>query len=58
MIYWASIGKTYAEISLILNISQRTVKFHMANVVSKMGVSNARHAIRQGIERGLITLPP
>lgn len=58
VIYWASMGKTYGEISLILAISERTVKFHMANVVRKMGVSNARQAIRLGMERELITLPP
>ncbi|MDU8362434.1 helix-turn-helix domain-containing protein [Pseudomonas syringae group sp. J309-1] len=42
---WASLGKTYSEIALITGISERTVKFHMANTVEKLDVSNAKHAI-------------
>lgn len=55
VLYWASMGKTYAEIATIIGISVRTVKFHMGNVVSKLGVSNARQAIRLGVELELIT---
>lgn len=54
VVYWASIGKSYQEIALILGIKLTTVKYHMANVVRKLGVSNARHAIRLGIELGVI----
>jgi len=49
---WASKGKTYAEISLIAAISERTVKFHMANIVEKLEVSNAKHAISKAQENG------
>ncbi|MBJ7220818.1 MULTISPECIES: LuxR family transcriptional regulator [unclassified Brenneria] len=55
ILYWASMGKTYAEIAVIAGISVSTVKFHMGNVVSKLGVSNARQAIRLGVELELIT---
>ncbi|HDL8001096.1 TPA: helix-turn-helix transcriptional regulator, partial [Yersinia enterocolitica] len=51
---WASVGKTYAEISIILGIKRSTVKFHIGNVVRKLGVLNAKHAIRLGIELKLI----
>lgn len=54
VLYWASMGKTYGEIAVIGNISVSTVKFHMKNVVSKLGVSNARQAIRLGVELKLI----
>ncbi|QKJ86039.1 LuxR family transcriptional regulator [Paramixta manurensis] len=54
ILYWASMGKTYAEIAVIAGISTRTVKFHMGNVVSKLGVNNARQAIRLGVELELI----
>lgn len=54
VLYWASMGKTYGEIAIISNISVSTVKFHMKNVVSKLGVSNARQAIRLGVELKLI----
>lgn len=54
VLYWASMGKTYAETAAITGISQSTVKFHIKNVVTKLGVSNARQAIRLGVELGLI----
>ncbi|EIC82684.1 LuxR family transcriptional regulator [Serratia sp. M24T3] len=55
VLYWASMGKTYGEIVGIVGISVSTVKFHMGNIVSKLGVSNARQAIRLGVELELIT---
>ncbi|WP_071837608.1 helix-turn-helix transcriptional regulator [Serratia symbiotica] len=55
VLYWSSMGKTYGEIAAIAGISASTVKFHMGNIVSKLGVSNARQAIRQGVELELIT---
>ncbi|MCP1065890.1 helix-turn-helix transcriptional regulator [Serratia symbiotica] len=45
VLYWSSMGKTYGEIAAIAGISVSTVKFHMGNIVSKLGVSNARQAI-------------
>lgn len=54
ILYWASMGKTYSEISMIADISISTVKFHMGNAVKKLQVSNARQAIRLGIELDLI----
>ncbi len=55
ILYWASMGKTYSETALILGIAISTVKFHMSNVVDKLGVSNARQAIRLSAELNLIT---
>ncbi|CRY56508.1 quorum-sensing transcriptional regulator [Yersinia intermedia] len=54
ILYWASNGKTYQEISLILGIKMGTVKFHIGNVVKKLGVLNAKHAIKLGVELQLI----
>ncbi|MCO7512414.1 LuxR family transcriptional regulator [Serratia fonticola] len=54
ILYWASVGKTYQEIALILGVKISTVKFHMGNVVKKLGVINAKHAIRMGVELQLI----
>lgn len=54
VLYWAGTGKSYAEIALILSVSERTIKFHMGNAVKKLGVSNARHAIKLSIELNLI----
>lgn len=55
VLYWSSMGKTYGEIVAIAGISVSTVKFHMGNIVSKLGVSNVRQTIRQGVELELIT---
>lgn len=52
--YWISLGKTYPEVAIILDISARTVKFHVSNVVRKLGVNNAKHAIKLCEELNLI----
>lgn len=54
IIYWASIGKSYQEIALILGIKLTTVKYHMGNTVKKLGVTNAKHAISLAVELQLI----
>lgn len=51
---WVSAGKTYAEVSVILSITERTVKFHMSNAMKKLGVNNARHAVKLGMELRLL----
>jgi len=42
---WASEGKTSWEISQILNISERTANFHLANCIEKTGSINRQQAI-------------
>ncbi|MBP2170430.1 LuxR family quorum-sensing system transcriptional regulator ExpR [Erwinia toletana] len=42
----------------MLNISVSTVKFHMGNTVRKLGVNNAKHAIRLGIELNIFSAYP
>ncbi|HEN3636176.1 TPA: LuxR family transcriptional regulator [Yersinia enterocolitica] len=54
IIYWASVGKSYQEIALILGIQSTTVKHHMGKVVKKLGVTNAKHAIGLAVELQLI----
>lgn len=39
------IGKTYSEIAIILSISERTVRFHVNNVLRKLDVTTVKHAI-------------
>jgi len=57
ILYWSSTGKTYAEVARILIITVSTVKFHMANIVKKMGVKNAKHAISLANEIGIVYHP-
>ena len=54
IIYWVSVGKSYQEIAVIIGIKVTTVKYHIANAIKKLGVNNAKHAVRLGIELQLI----
>lgn len=54
IIYWVSVGKSYQEIAIITGVKLTTVKYHIANAVKKLGVNNAKHAIRLGVEMKLI----
>lgn len=51
-IKWASEGKTSWEISQILNISERTANFHLANCIEKTGSTNRQQAIVRCILQG------
>jgi LuxR family quorum-sensing system transcriptional regulator ExpR len=48
------IGKTYTEIAMILGVSERTVRFHINNVLSKLDVTSVRYAIFKATSEGLI----
>jgi DNA-binding CsgD family transcriptional regulator len=52
---WACAGKTAWEIALICNVSESTVKFHLRNIYSKLGVSNRAQAVSEAHLRGLLT---
>lgn len=52
---WSAEGKTAWEIGQILNISERTVTFHLQNVCHKLDVNNRQQAIARAISLGLIT---
>lgn len=49
-------GKRNREISEELDITERTVKFHVSGLFSKLGASNRTEAVRLGLERGLVRL--
>jgi LuxR family quorum-sensing system transcriptional regulator ExpR len=51
---WVVMGKTYSEIAAIHAISVRTVKFHMANIVNKLCVCNAKQALCKAVSLGLV----
>lgn len=52
---WVTEGKTTWETSQILNISERTVTFHLQNAADKMGVINRQQAVARAVAMGLIT---
>ncbi|WP_413737579.1 helix-turn-helix transcriptional regulator [Sodalis sp. RH21] len=50
VLFWASVGKTYGEVATILAIREGTVKFHIRNIIEKLDVTNAKHAISRAME--------
>lgn len=53
-LYWLSRGKTTAEISPLLKISERTVNFHITNICEKLGAANRTQAIAKAISLKMI----
>lgn len=53
---WVSFGKSYWDASMILNISERTVKFHMHNIMQKLNTVNRSHTVATALDRKLIEL--
>ncbi len=53
---WCREGKTNWEIGEIMNISEKTVEFHLSNTIRKLGVSNRITAVVKGLQCGIISL--
>jgi len=51
---WLKKGKTSWDISIILCISERTVNFHIKNIMEKLDAVSRTHAVVKAIEKGLI----
>jgi DNA-binding CsgD family transcriptional regulator len=53
----AALGRPSKEIAALLNIRERTVSWHLANVFAKLGVENRTEAVALALEQGLIRPP-
>ncbi len=51
----AAAGGTAGEISAATGVAERTVNFHMANAIDKLGAINKTHAVAMGLRLGLFT---
>jgi len=49
-------GQSNKEIGATLNIVESTVKVHVTNILSKLGVADRTQAVLAGIKRGIIEL--
>ena len=49
-------GAGNKQIATALMISEHTVKFHLASIFAKLGVSSRTEAVTHGVRRGLIML--
>lgn len=54
VLQWTGDGKTSAEISEILNISERTVNFHIGNAMSKLNAANKTAAVVRAAMLGML----
>ncbi|TVZ37749.1 transcriptional regulator, LuxR family [Alteromonadaceae bacterium 2753L.S.0a.02] len=53
-LFWACEGKTAWEMSKIIDVSERTVIFHLTSATKKLGASNRQHAVAKAIMYGLV----
>ncbi len=51
---WSAQGKTAGDIATILNLSERTVNFHINSAVKKMGMANKTAAVVHAAQSGLL----
>jgi DNA-binding CsgD family transcriptional regulator len=51
---WLKQGKSTWDMAAILRISERTVKFHISNIIKKLNASNRAHALAIAIEQKLL----
>lgn len=49
-------GKANKEIAVDLTITERTVKFHISSILSKLDVTNRTEAVTVALQRGLVSL--
>jgi LuxR family transcriptional regulator, quorum-sensing system regulator ExpR len=51
---WLALGKNYKEIGLIMNITERTVKFHAKQMTEKMECNNVKQAMFKAAQLNFI----
>ncbi len=49
-------GKSNKQIAAELVITERTTKFHVSSIFSKLDAANRTEAVKIGVQRGLVTL--
>lgn len=53
VLHWLKSGKTSRDMAVILNISERTVNFHVNNIMQKLNVINRPQAVSEALRFGL-----
>ena len=53
-LYWTAEGKTAWEIAKILDITERTVQFHISNFMKKLNTHSKNQAVIKAISKGLL----
>ena len=52
---WMTQGKTNWEISRILGVSERTIRFHVESIFSKLDVTSRSHAVAMALQNRMLT---
>ena len=55
VLMWMKQGKTNWEISRILGVTERTVRFHVESIFGKLDVSSRTQAVAFAMEQGLFS---
>ncbi len=53
VVSWLKKGKSSWEVSVILNITERTVNFHVRNIMHKLNAVSRTQAVAVAMEQGL-----
>ncbi len=56
VLQWVAAGKINWEIACILRISERTVKFHLGNVMTKLNCNTRSQAVAKAFNWGILRL--
>lgn len=56
VLLWTSAGKSCWDVSVILGISEQTVRYHTAQIRTKLNAANTTHAVTRALQQGEITL--
>src|SRR5512136_2854854 len=56
VLYLLAQGKSNKQIAAELVITERTTKFHVSSILSKLGAANRTEAAKTAVQRGLVTL--
>jgi len=54
ILFWLAEGKSNWDVSVILGISERTIRFHIKNVMKKLNAVNRTHAVAIAICENII----
>ncbi len=58
VLHLLALGDRNKEIALRLGLRERTIKFHVANVLTKLGAHSRTEALRRALELRLVLPPP
>jgi LuxR family quorum sensing-dependent transcriptional regulator len=56
ILQWSAAGKSSWDVSQILNLSERTVKYHIDRIMTKLDAANRTHAVAIALRKKMITL--